>query len=327
MKFGIIFGIVGGAVAFAAVLVLVVSYICFRLAFYSKRDKKAPEGDEVVIPKGEIYEVFREDITRWTLQMRALPQTDVEITSFDGLKLRAKYFEREKGAPIEILMHGYRGNSERDLSGGVFRCFALGRNVLLVDHRASGRSEGKVITFGINESRDCADWVRFVLENIDPNAKIFIGGVSMGASTALMVTARDLPDNVVGILADCGYSSIERIMKKVIGEMKLPPNLCYPFIKLGAKIYGRFDLEELSPEDVMKNCHLPVFFVHGDGDDFVPFEMSVENYNACASKYKRLVNIEGAGHGLAFPAAQERYIKEVRDFFDEAFAAKGERSE
>ena len=317
------FGILGGIVAFVIVLVLVVSYICFRLCFYSNRKKqREPAPDEVILPDGEIYEAFREDIVNWTMQMRALPHTDVEITSFDGLKLRAKFFEYEKGAPIEILLHGYRGNSERDLSGGIFRCFALGRSVLLVDHRASGRSEGNVITFGVNESRDCRDWVDFVLENIDKDARIFIGGVSMGASTAMMVTARDLPENVVGILADCGYSSAKKIIKKVIKEMKLPADIFYPFVKLGARIYGRFDLEEISPEEAMKKCSLPVIFLHGDGDDFVPFEMSVESYEACASKHKKLVNIEGAGHGLAFPASQERYIKEVGDFFNEALGNK-----
>ena len=317
------FGILGGIVAFVIVLVLVVSYICFRLCFYSNRKKqREPAPDEVILPEGEIYEAFREDIVNWTMQMRALPHTDVEITSFDGLKLRAKFFEYEKGAPIEILLHGYRGNSERDLSGGIFRCFALGRSVLLVDHRASGRSEGNVITFGVNESRDCRDWVDFVLENIDKDARIFIGGVSMGASTAMMVTARDLPENVVGILADCGYSSAKKIIKKVIKEMKLPADIFYPFVKLGARLYGHFDLEEISPEEAMKKCSLPVIFLHGDGDDFVPFEMSVESYEACASKHKKLVNIEGAGHGLAFPASQERYIKEVGDFFDEALGNK-----
>ena len=317
------FGILGGIVAFVIVLVLVVSYICFRLCFYSNRKKqREPAPDEVILPDGEIYEAFREDIVNWTMQMRALPHTDVEITSFDGLKLRAKFFEYEKGAPIEILLHGYRGNSERDLSGGIFRCFALGRSVLLVDHRASGRSEGNVITFGVNESRDCRDWVDFVLENIDKDARIFIGGVSMGASTAMMVTARDLPENVVGILADCGYSSAKKIIKKVIKEMKLPADIFYPFVKLGARLYGHFDLEEISPEEAMKKCSLPVIFLHGDGDDFVPFEMSVESYEACASKHKKLVNIEGAGHGLAFPASQERYIKEVGDFFNEALGNK-----
>ena len=140
----------------------------------------------------------------------------------------------------------------------------------------------------------------------------------MGASTALMTTAHDLPDNVKGIVADCGYSSAKRIIKKVIGQLGLPADLCYPFVKLGARIYGRFDLEELSPEEAMRSSRLPIFFVHGDKDTFVPFEMSVENYNACTSKHKKLVSIEGAGHGLAFPMAQERYIREIREFFDRA---------
>ncbi len=318
-----IFGIIGGIIAALILLVLPASYFCFRLAFYSDRKKQENhELGEVVLPEGEIYEKFREDITRWNLMLRDLPCRDVEITSFDGLKLRGRYFEQEKGAPVELLMHGYRGESLRDLSGGVFRCFALGRNALLVDHRGSGRSEGKVISFGINESRDCVDWVKYIVENIDDKADIFIGGVSMGASTVLLATARGLHENVVGVLADCGYSSAKKIIKKVIREMHLPADVCYPFVKLGARIFGRFDLEELSPEDAMKKCSLPVIFLHGDGDEFVPFDMSVESYNACASEHKRLVNIEGAGHGLAFPAAQERYIKEVGDFFDEALGKK-----
>ncbi len=307
------------AVIFIVALVLSASYICFRLAFYVKREEGKRSEDEVIIPEGEIYEEIREDIEKWIYAMRALPQKDVEITSFDGLKLRGKYFEQQKGAPVEILMHGYRGDSERDLSGGIFRCFALGRNALLVDHRASGRSEGNIITFGINESRDCADWVRYIIENIDPDAKIFIGGVSMGASTAQIATARDLPENVVGVLSDCGYSSAKRIIKKVIREMRLPPDICYPFVKLGAKIYGHFDLEEISPEEAMAQCRLPVIFIHGDADDFVPYEMSEESYNACASQHKHLLKIEGAGHGLAFPKAQELYIKEVGEFYKRAF--------
>ena len=322
MEFEIILYVILGVAALAATVTLLAAYICFKLTFYSQRVKRSDNPDEIALPEGEIYEKFRPEIENWTRRMRALPQKDVEITSFDGLKLRGKYYEQKPGAPIELLMHGYKGDCERDLSGGIFRCFALGRNALLVDHRASGRSEGKVISFGINESRDCVDWVNYIIEHIDPNAKIFIGGVSMGGSTVQLACARGLPENVVGLLSDCGYSSAKRIIKKVIAEMHLPPSLCYPFVKLGARIFGHFDLEEISPEEAVAQCTLPIIFLHGDKDDFVPFEMSVESYNACASKHKRLVKIEGAGHGLAFPAAQERYVKEVGDFFDEVFSKK-----
>ncbi len=304
-----------GAAAFITLFILAASYICFRLTFYAKRRKPLREGYSDKIPQDPMFEPFREDMLNWINEMKTLPQKEVEIRSFDGLRLRGRYFELKKGAPIEILLHGYRSNSERDLSGGIARCFACGRSVLLVDHRASGRSEGNVITFGILESRDTADWVKFLLKNIDPNAKIYIGGVSMGAATAMLATARDLPRNVVGILADCGYSSAKKIIKKVIKDMKLPADICYPFVRLGAKIYGHFDIEEITPAEAMANCSLPVFFVHGDSDDFVPYEMSEECYNICSSEHKHLLKIEGAGHGLAFPLSQEKYINEVKSFF------------
>ena len=303
----------------ALVLVLATSLICFLKIFYTSRREKWPEYP---VPAGEIYEPHHEQMIEWIKYARALPHKEVSIQSFDGLTLRGTYFEFEKGLPIDILFHGYHGCAEQDLSGGVYRCQRLGHNVLIVDHRASGKSEGHVITFGVNESRDCADWTKFIAEHIDPDAPIFLGGVSMGAATALMATARDLHPNVVGVLADCGYSSTERIIKKVIGEMHLPPDLCYPFVKLGARIYGHFDLEEISPEEAMKTCKLPVIFLHGDADAFVPHQMSVENFEACASEHKKLVTIEGAGHGVAFPAAQERYVREVRDFFDGALKDK-----
>ena len=298
-----------------AILALVTAYICFRMTFYVKRENQAVEDAKLPIPEGEEYEPYREQIVNWINEIRAMPRRSVEIRSHDGLRLTGYYYEYEKGAPIEILFHGYRGNAERDLSGGVARCFSLGHSVLIVDQRSAGQSEGNVITFGVLESRDCLAWTRFVVENIDKDAKIVIGGISMGAATVLMASTYDLPDNVVGVLADCGYTSPKEIIKKVIGEMKLPAGLCYPFVRLGARIYGHFDLEEHSPIEAMKKCKLPVILLHGDSDDFVPHSMSLENFEACTSEKKRMVTIAGAGHGLAFPVNKEKYLYEAGDFF------------
>lgn len=302
-------------IAILALLTLTTSLVCFLIVFYSPKRKPLGE-DEYDIPKGEIYEVYREDMIAWTKQIRAMPHEDLEITSFDGLKLRGKYYECEAGAPIELLFHGYKGNAERDLSGGVERCFRLGRNVILIDQRGSGRSEGHVLTFGINERHDCHSWVKYAIERFGPDVKLIIGGVSMGAATVMMAAGEPLPKNVIGVLADCGYSSAEEIIKKVVKEMGLPVRIFYPFIKLGARIFGRFDLEQTSPIEAMKKCTLPVVFVHGDTDDFVPYEMSVKLYEVCASDKKKLITIKGAGHGLAFPADRDGYVnalKEIRD--------------
>ncbi len=302
-----------GALGGIALILFFTALICFFRVFYSP--KRVPLGpDEYDIPPGKVYEPFREGMIGWMKDIRTMPHEDVEVTSFDGLTLRGRYYECEKGAPMEILFHGYQGNSERDLCGGVRRCFALGRNALIVDQRASGRSDGHVISFGINERRDCLSWVQFAIERFGKDVKIGITGISMGAATVMMAAAEpDLPKNVIFALADCGYSSAREIIQKIMREMRLPVGLLYPFVRLGARLFGRFDLEETSPMEAVKHARVPIIFLHGDTDDFVPCDMSRALFEACVSK-KRLVIVPGAGHGLAFPMDQEYYLNELRAF-------------
>ena len=292
-------------------VVLATALVCFLKIFYSPR-KKWPEYP---VPMGDIYKPHHEQMIKWIKEARALPHTEVSIRSFDGLKLCGTYYEFQKGAPIDILFHGYHGSAEQDLSGGVYRCQRLGHNVLIVDHRAAGKSEGRVVTFGINESRDALAWVHYVIENIDPSAKILLGGISMGAATVMMASAMDLPANVVGTVADCGYTSAKDIIKKVIREMHLPDNLLYPFVRLGARLFGGFDPDENSPIASMPNCRVPVIFFHGDTDAFVPQSMSEENFAACTAP-KHLVITSGAGHGLCFPIDVDTYVREIETFFE-----------
>lgn len=297
----------------AVAVVILIAYGCYRFAFYVPPRKALPEGT-IELPEGEDYEPFREKMEYWIRETRKLPYTNVEITSFDGLKLRGKFYEFAPGAPVEIMFHGYRGNAERDLSGGVQRCFKVRRSALLVEQRCSQGSEGNTITFGIKEHRDCLKWVEFAIDYLGADCKIILTGISMGAATVMMAAGEPLPENVIGILADCGYTSAKEIMFHVMRKMKLPPKLCYPFVKLGAKLFGHFDLDENSPLEAMKQCTRPVIFFHGEADDFVPCSMSRENFEACAAR-KKLVTIPGAGHGLSYAVQPQRYLQELRDFF------------
>ena len=301
----------------AAVLiiaVLTISYICFRMAFYVKDDEKLSK-EEYPIPEGEIYEPFREAMVNWMKEVRAMPHEDVSITSFDGLTLRGKYYECAPGATIELMFHGYRGYSDRDLCGGVQRCFALGHNALLVDQRASGSSDGNIITFGVKESRDCHSWLHFMEQRFGSDAKIILTGISMGAATVMMAAGKPLPKTVVGVLADCGYTSAKEIIQKIIRQMGLPVGLAYPFVKLAARLYGGFSLEEQPPIEAVTRCPVPIFFIHGEDDDFVPCEMSVQNYEACQAPKKRLFTVPGAGHGLGYPVMPQEYITALKEFF------------
>ena len=303
-----IFWIIGIALTVLA-LIFIISYVCFRMAFYVPKDFQV--GD---IPEGEIYEPFREQMQTWIEETRKLPCEEFSITSFDGLTLYGKYYEYEKGAPIEIMFHGYRGSAQRDLCGGVQRCFELERSALIVDQRCSGKSGGNVITFGINEHRDCLCWIDFAVKHFGTDVKIILTGISMGASTVLMASGERLPENVIGVLADCGYDKPETIIKTVIKQMGLPVNAGYFFVKLGARIYGHFDLEENSPQEAVKKCKVPVIFFHGEKDDYVPCEMSKINFDACNTR-KMLVTVPEAGHGLSYLVAPEKYVNALKEFF------------
>ena len=296
-------------------LALLISYICFRLVFYVPRKNEVP-SDELPLPIGKIYEPYHPLMKKWILEARSFKSEDYYIESFDGLKLHAKYFEYAPDAVLEIMFHGYRGSAERDLSGGIQRCFALGRNVLLADQRTSCGSEGNVISFGINEHRDCLSWIDFAVKQFGPDVKIVLTGISMGASTVLMAAGKELPANVVGVLADCGFSSPKEIIKKCAGDLRFPANLLYPFIKLGAKLFGNFDLEEYTPLEAMETCKLHVIFFNGEDDVFVPCDMSREMYAACKSP-KRLVTIPKAGHGLVYVVDNDLYFNSVTEFFTE----------
>lgn len=295
-----------------AALVALLSYICYRMAFYAAPRKPLGE-DEFPLPDGEIYESYRDVMIQWVKEIRTWPHEDVSVTSFDGLTLRGKFYEYAPGAPIELMLHGYRGAAEKDMCGGVRRCFAVKRSALVVDQRACGTSDGSTITFGVNERRDCLSWVDYMVKRW-PDRKIILTGISMGAATVVMAAGEPLPENVIGVLADCGYTTAKEMIQKTIAEMRLPPKLAYPFVKLGAKLYGHFDLEETSPIEALKACKVPVIFFHGEADDFVPCDMSRRMHAACPTR-SSLITVPGAGHGLAYPIDKEGYIRNLMDFF------------
>ncbi|MBE6729786.1 MAG: alpha/beta hydrolase [Ruminococcaceae bacterium] len=294
------------------IFILLTSYICFRKTFYTSRKEIHGEFD---LPEGEIYKPYKDIMVNWMKEIKGTEKATYTLTSFDGLKLVGRYYENFKNAEIELMFHGYRGDAKRDLCGGVQRCKVLGRNAFIVDQRACGDSDGNIITFGINEKKDCISWINFLINEFGDDVKIIITGISMGATTVLLAAGEKLPKNVIGVLADCGFSSAKEIIKKTIKEMNLPPNLAYPLVYLGAKIYGNFNLNESNAVEAVKKAYLPIIYFHGESDNFVPCEMSKINYNATISK-KKLITIKKAGHGLCYLVEPDTYVKELSNFFN-----------
>lgn len=306
------FWIFGGVLAFLLLLFVAVLIYCFVRVFYSK-NRVPLKSDEYDVPKGKGYEKHNKQLIEWVKASRELPHEEFSITSFDGLTLRAKYYECKKGAPIEIMLNGYRGNAERDMSGGIERCFKLGRNAFLINQRGCGNSDGNVLSFGVNERKDCLKWIDFCIEHFGNDCQLILTGISMGASTVLTLSAENLPKNVKYVLADCPFSSAKEIISKVIDEMGLPSKIVYPLVRLSASIFGGFKLEETTPLEAVKKATVPIIFFHGGADGFVPCQMSQKLYDACTTK-KHLCIIDGADHGLAYPEDKQKYLSAILEF-------------
>ncbi len=241
-----------------------------------------------------------------------IPYEDVYTESFDGLKLHARYYHTNDGAPLQIQFHGYRSVSVRDFSGIGAEALKMGHNVLLIDERAHGLSEGSVISFGINERFDVKTWAEYAVSRFGGQTKIILAGISMGAATVLMASELELPKNVIGILADCPYSSPSDIIKKVTSkDVHLPAALLYPFTKLAARLCG-FNLEASSAKEAVMNTEIPILLIHGTKDNFVPIEMS--DKIAEAGKTVTYKKITDAAHGLSFIKDYDSYMAAYNEF-------------
>ena len=295
------------------IIVILTAYICYRIAFWAP--KRVPDDEvKIHLPEGEPYVKVREDIKRCVNNMLARPFEPVTITSFDGKKLYARYYHVADGAPLQIQFHGYKSSAILDFCGGSLYAGKIGHNALVVDQRSHGKSEGKAITFGVLERKDVLSWIDYARSRFGEDVTIILAGLSMGAATVLMATDQPLPSNVAGVMADCPYSAPGAIIKKVCqADMHLPAGFMYPFIKLGARLFAGFDLEESSAVAAVKNTPVPILLIHGEADNFVPCDMSREIKKANPDRVT-LVTIPDAGHGLCYMTNPPRYEEAVNHF-------------
>lgn len=287
------------------------AYYAYRIAFYS------PNKDREKIPeiKGEQYEPYKITLRDMFYDLQNKPCEFVSIRTPDGLTLSGRYYHAKDGAPLAIGFHGYRSCWLTDFCGGADIAFQMGHNVLLIDQRAHGKSEGRTITFGIKERLDLLCWIEYAVSQFGPDVKILLYGVSMGGATVLMASGLDLPDNVKGIVADCPYSAPLDIILEVGRQMNYPVKLIRPFVILGAKVYGGFDVRESSAEEAVRNAKVPILIIHGADDDFVPAAMSEAIQRVNPEMITRHT-FPGARHALSYMVDTPRYRTLVKEFME-----------
>lgn len=248
---------------------------------------------------------------RWA---KEYPSEEVEITSYDGLTLHGYYYENPNAKGIMIGCHGYRGSGPRDFSSACSFYHDHGLSLLLIDQRANGKSEGKYITFGIKERLDIQDWCAYIQKRC-PDKPILLVGISMGATGVLMASP-ELPENVACLVADCGFASPWDELGYVLRHyLHLPATPFLRGIDFWCRILGGFSLNQFTTEQALAVNTRPVFFIHGEADDFVPCENTHRNAAACTTPHV-VFTVPDAGHGLSYLVDYDGYVKKFYEFLD-----------
>ncbi|MFC9707896.1 alpha/beta hydrolase [Paenibacillus sp. NPDC056933] len=240
----------------------------------------------------------------------------VRIESHDGLKLHGTWLSVKGGSQRRtvILAHGYSGKGREMAGFARFYAEKQGFNVLMPDDRGHGQSEGDIIGFGWLDRKDYVQWIQWVLGKVGLETQIILHGISMGGATVLMTGGEALPHQVRAIVSDCAYTSVKEELTFQLKQLyKLPAFPFIPVTSLISRWKAGYFFGEASALNQLANVHVPVLFIHGEADTFVPTEMVYRLYEACPTE-KELLTIPRAGHGTAFQVDRTRYEEVLESF-------------
>lgn len=302
--------IILGILAFLLILITIIGAIGYKEACLSHR-VRPPE----TIPK----KILRTEIRKKNnAYFYSTTPEDLELTTPDGLKLKAWYAPAEKETKrFAICIHGHNCNGPDECSH-LFPFYrnTLGYNYLLPDLRGHGRSEGNKIGFSALDYKDINLWIDYLVARFGEDIEIILHGISMGAATAMMVNNHSPRKQVKLIIEDCGFTNAyEQVGIKVKTIMKghNAPHVVM-MINFFCKVFSKYDLKkDADPLGTMKNAVNPVLFVHGEEDDLVPFYMCGKLYEACPVE-KDIFTVPGATHAYCYYDAKEEYDQKITEF-------------
>ncbi|NFL87610.1 alpha/beta hydrolase [Clostridium botulinum] len=278
-------------------------------AVFDDRKNSSSQGIKQNETSGEHNEVY----TKWIL--KESNYEDIYIKSFDNLKLHAyKILNEENSDKWVIIVHGYTGEGLR-MGSRAKKFYDMGYNIIIPDLRGHGTSEGNYIGMGWHDRKDMIEWINFIVKE-DDCSKIILYGISMGASTVMMTAGENLPQNVKLIIEDCGYTSVwDEFSYQLKCMYKLPTFPIMHMASIITKIRAGYTFTEASALNQIKKCKLPILFIHGDKDNFVPYYMHDRVYDA-ANCFKEKLIIKEAGHCKGDKVNPELYWNTIEKFIE-----------
>lgn len=259
---------------------------------------------------------YYQEVDRAEEELKKIPYEPVSLISMDGKKLKGRFYPGQEGVQdVFLAVHGCRNHGTREYSFLSSYYRKAGVPFLLIDLRACGDSEGDYMTYGWKESEDLLLWISWLIGKCGESCRIFLHGISMGAGTVLMTGDKELPEQVAGVVADCGYTSAcDEFAYQIKKCFHMPMAAPILFLtNLISKKKAGFDIRKAAPIEAVKTCKVPHLFIHGDKDDYVPYYMMDELYEACnARKWK--VTVPGAVHARSYYVNPELYEESLEKF-------------
>lgn len=307
----------------AAAGLLAAAGIGETIYFYNRTMKRGKAKTERTVKMSgtdwEKYFPLMEEREKFVL---AQTHRDVYLTSFDGLRLHATFFPAMEGTGFGnravICFHGYTGEGLSNHIAIAEYFLKNGYAVLLPDARAHGESEGRYIGFGCPDRQDALGWIDWTIRECGGEVRILLHGTSMGGATVLMASGLELPVNVKGIVSDCGFTSPKEVFTHVLNHMYHLP--AFPAIQ-GADLLNRklagYGMDECNAGREVQKAKVPILFIHGSADTFVPCSMCHKMYDCCQSPKRKLI-IEGAAHAESYYKDMETYERVLTEFAEEA---------
>lgn len=301
------------------VIILFIIDIGASFYFYNLAIERGPkdflQGNDDLEVSGEAMDVFLDgDWRQWDDEQAF---EEMHMTSYDGLDLQGYFLEaKEPSNKLVIFAHGYLGQASDMSLFGQYYHDELGFNIFTADSRGHGQSEGDYIGFGWHDRLDYVDWIDLLLEKVGPDTEIVLHGLSMGAATVLMTSGEDLPDNVKVVVADSPYTSVHDLFAYQMKRMfNLPP---FPILNSTSgvtKLKAGYGLKEASSLEQVKKTDIPILYMHGASDTFVPTEFAYELYENTNSDTE-IYTFEGANHGEGIVLERESYLNHLTEFLN-----------
>lgn len=300
----------------AAVIAAAAAGTAIECAYFYRRTMKRSKAktEKTMKMAGTDWNVYMPFIGERKEYLLAQPHSDVYINSKDGLKLHGTYFPVGDEKKVVICFHGYTSEGMKDyvaLSGYYLK---KGYSMLLVDLRAHGQSQGEYIGFGCLDRFDALGWIDYIIGKCGEDVQILLHGTSMGAATVLMTSGLELPKQIKGIVSDCGFTSPKHVFTHVLHTMyHLPAFPVIPVADFVNRKKSGYGMDECNAAREVKKAKVPILFIHGDADFFVPCSMCDEIYENCASPKKKLI-VKGASHAESYYKDTAAYEKALDEF-------------